>query len=89
VSGPLPSASERDPAPDPDDVAELEDFCRPPQFCRYCGHVGLVPHWRSKFVAKPLGTWSLAGAQLKANGWLIAWPWVSCPGCGHNSEMKN
>jgi hypothetical protein len=88
VSGPLPPARDDDPAPDPQDVADLEAFCAPPQYCRHCGHEGLVPHWRSKLVLKPPGTYSLAGAQLKASAHLIPWPWVSCPRCGHNSEGK-
>jgi hypothetical protein len=53
-------------------------------FCKYCGHVGLKIEWRLE--AKPLGTFSLAGQQMKVSA--LEWPWAICPGCKHESKGK-
>lgn len=84
----LPPEREGDPQPTEEQRVALERFCAPPQFCRYCGHVGLTPHWLGQLVAKDMGTWSLAGVQNKTVASLVAWPYVSCDKCGHVSKGK-
>lgn len=46
--------------------------------CPMCGHVGFTVSW--KLVAKPLGTFSLAGHQMKVSAREV--PVVKCDGCG-------
>lgn len=47
--------------------------------CPVCGTVGTLSIKRM-FRAKPLGTWSLSGAQMKLTGWFF--PLLVCSGCG-------
>jgi hypothetical protein len=51
--------------------------------CPECGGTLSVVE---KFVAKPLGTWSLAGAQPKATGRF--WPHLVCDGCDLSKPAK-
>lgn len=50
--------------------------------CKYCGSDDIVVEW--KLRAKPIGSYSIAGAQPK----VVAekWPYATCQGCGHESE---
>lgn len=51
--------------------------------CAKCGAVGhLRLEVRSTLVAKPLGTWSLAGVQCKTVASEQPWPWLVCDACG-------
>lgn len=46
--------------------------------CTACGKVGGL-RIEERLEARPLGTWSLAGAQLKVNA--RRWPWMVCDHC--------
>jgi len=46
--------------------------------CPQCGEVGYL-HITTRFVFKPLGTWSLAGAQDKTTGRMQ--PVLKCHNC--------
>jgi hypothetical protein len=50
--------------------------------CRYCGSGDTWVEWRLE--AKPLGSFSLAGAQMKFSA--NRWPYAVCDGCGHVSR---
>lgn len=39
-------------------------------------------------MAKPLGTWSLAGAQMKTVASDGTWHYMRCLGCDHVSEGR-
>jgi len=61
--------------------------------CGYCGVTGAVRfEWREKLQVRPLGSFSLAGVNMKLNGSYVAWPWAVCReelgGCGHESEGR-
>jgi hypothetical protein len=56
--------------------------------CKYCGSPDIWVELRPRITARPLGTWSLAGAQLKTSAIETTWPWAVCGGCGHESEGK-
>lgn len=56
--------------------------------CRDCGQLTLRIEWRSKLVAKPTGSYSLAGAQPKVAAEEKPWPWAVCDNCGDESEGK-
>jgi len=53
--------------------------------CKYCGVTDQI-RIEFRLVAKPLGTWSLSGAQLKTSAY--RWPWAICDNCGHESKGK-
>lgn len=51
--------------------------------CRECGQVALRLEFRPVIQAKPLGTHSLSGNQLKVSAHKIdRWPWCACMACG-------
>lgn len=50
--------------------------------CPHCGHHGMEMTFR--MVAKPLGSFSLAGSQLKFSANEI--PYIECPECGIGGE---
>ena len=52
--------------------------------CVYCGGGPIYLHY--VFEAKKLGTYSVAGSQLKVTG--SFWPYATCEGCGHRSRGK-
>jgi len=52
--------------------------------CPGCGALAL--RIEERLEAKPLGTFSLAGQQLKASAWL--WPWLVCGACGIQARAK-
>lgn len=52
--------------------------------CPGCQASTLTVEYRLR--AQPLGTFSLAGQQLKFSA--LEWPWVVCPGCGAEAEGK-
>lgn len=56
--------------------------------CVYCGVADLRVELRPRITARPLGTWSLAGAQLKTSAVQTMWPHGVCGNCGHVSEGK-
>lgn len=57
--------------------------------CSKCGVVGrLRLEIRRFLVAKPFGTFSLAGQQLKVVATERPWPWMVCDGCGRESRGK-
>ncbi len=49
-----------------------------PRPCPECGASPLGLSWG--LSARPLGTWSLAGAQMKTSA--VEWALVTCTGCG-------
>ena len=53
--------------------------------CKYCGVTGQV-RVEMRLVAKPAGTYSLAGAQMKVSA--TSWPWAVCDACGHESKAR-
>ena len=50
--------------------------------CRHCGSWNTWIEWRVE--AKPLGSHSLSGTQLKVSA--TTWPYAVCDGCGHESR---
>lgn len=50
--------------------------------CPACGHHGMQLSWR--IVAKPLGSFSLSGSQVKVSANKI--PVIECPHCGVSAE---
>ena len=51
--------------------------------CPGCGEIGdMEIEWRDTLVARPLGTFSLAGQQLKVSADWARWPWLVCLSCG-------
>lgn len=52
--------------------------------CLYCGSFDVWLEWR--ILAKPIGTFSLAGGQMKFSA--AGWPYAVCGGCGHVSKGK-
>lgn len=51
-------------------------------YCRHCGSADTWIEWRVE--ARPLGSYSLAGAQVKASA--REWPYAACGECGHVSR---
>jgi hypothetical protein len=49
-----------------------------------CGKNSPRVEWRLE--AKPIGTFSLAGQQMKVTA--TEWPWLVCDGCGRESRGK-
>jgi hypothetical protein len=43
---------------------------------------------RDRLFAKPLGSHSLSGNQMKVSAIHLKWPWLVCDGCGRESEGK-
>jgi len=60
----------------------LEDVGQIP--CPGCGVKALAIEWRLE--TKPLGTYSLAGQQLKVSANEV--PWVVCSSCGVEAKGK-
>lgn len=56
--------------------------------CKYCWETAIVLELRQEFIAKPVGTFSLAGAQMKFSAIRCWWPWARCTACGHESKGK-
>jgi len=56
--------------------------------CRDCGDAVLRLEYRTTLVAKPLGTWSLAGVQDKRSAVEIDWPWCVCDSCKAECKGK-
>jgi hypothetical protein len=53
-----------------------------------CGNCGTVGQLRieHRMVARPIGSFSLAGQQMKVSARL--WPYMVCDGCGAECEGK-
>ena len=64
-------------------MSALEDWAAG-QTCPECEHKGLRIEWRLE--AKPVGSFSLSGAQMKFSAAKV--PWLVCPGCGVESKGK-
>lgn len=57
--------------------------------CKYCDSNKLRIEHRPRLFAKPLGSHSLSGNQMKVSAIQYdKWPWLLCDGCGHESEGK-
>lgn len=54
--------------------------------CPACGATALRIEWRTRVVASPIGTFALAGQQVKAPAKTEPWPWVRCGACGIEAE---
>jgi len=52
--------------------------------CPACGHEFLAIE--NRLVTKPIGTFSLAGAQTKFSAY--EWPYIVCDACGINAPAK-
>lgn len=52
--------------------------------CPACGQQALRIEWR--LTARPVGDYSLAGAQMKFSAREV--PWVVCDGCGVAAQGK-
>lgn len=52
--------------------------------CKYCGSKDTWVERRME--GKQIGTFSLAGAQMKFS--VHTWPWAVCGGCGHESKGR-
>lgn len=55
--------------------------------CKHCGNP-LRIEWRDEYIAKPLGTYSIAGAQNKVVAHTVQWPWAVCDTCKLESKGK-
>lgn len=51
--------------------------------CRHCNTTGRI-RVELRLEARPLGSWSLAGAQMKTSA--VEHPWAVCGACGHESR---
>lgn len=58
--------------------------------CPDCGELSLRVVGRDGLLAKPLGSFSLAGAQPKVSAHEVRWPWAKCstPGCSFEKKAK-
>ncbi|MDM2386875.1 hypothetical protein [Mycobacteroides abscessus] len=54
-------------------------------WCKYCGSDAPL-RIEERLEAKPLGTFSLAGAQMKFSGRM--WPYAVCDRCGRECRGK-
>lgn len=58
-------------------------------WCKHCGPSHpLRIEWREILEAKPIGTFSLAGAGMKVSCVKHEWPWAVCDNCGRESRGK-
>lgn len=58
-------------------------------WCRFCGpEHPLRIEWREQIELKPLGSFSLAGNQMKASALKRDWPWAVCDNCKRESKGK-
>lgn len=58
-------------------------------WCKHCGpEFPLRVEWREELVAKPLTSFSLAGAQMKVSAVKREWPYAVCDSCGRESRGK-
>jgi hypothetical protein len=58
--------------------------------CPECGERTLQLVFREGLVAKPLGSFSLAGMQPKVSAHKVMWPWAVCsrPECSFEKKAK-
>lgn len=56
--------------------------------CPQCGANALRIEMRTRIVTKPIGSFSLAGTQMKFSAWRVKWPWLVCGNCGIEAEAK-
>lgn len=56
--------------------------------CVYCGSDDTWAGWKLELRAKELGTFSLAGVQMKMSVKQVKHPWALCKGCGHESRGR-
>jgi len=56
-----------------------------PMWCKYCGPEFPLRIER-RLEARPIGSFSLAGAQMKLSA--REWPYAVCDGCGRESRGK-
>lgn len=61
---------------------EIPDVSFPP--CPSCGEDALRIEFRLR--CKPIGSFSLTGAQMKLSA--QEWPWLVCDSCGIEAEGK-
>lgn len=69
------------------DKARLEDWAGKIT-CPVCGHVGFRVEYRKRMVAKPLGTFSLAGQQDKVSAVEEEVPAIICEGAGCDVQSE-
>jgi hypothetical protein len=56
-------------------------------WCKHCGpQQPLRIEMREELVAKPIGTFSLAGQTVKFSTVKRGWPWAVCDNCGRESR---
>lgn len=58
--------------------------------CPLCREKALQVEYRPGLYAKPIGTFSLAGGQMKVSAHRVQWPWLVCrtPDCGFEEKGK-
>ncbi len=58
-------------------------------WCKHCGpDHPLRIEYREQLEAKPLGSFSLAGAQMKFSAVKRQWPWAVCDNCKRESKGR-
>lgn len=58
-------------------------------WCKHCGpEFPLRIEMREVYVAKPLGSFSLAGGQMKVSAIKRRWPYAVCDNCKRESKGK-
>lgn len=56
--------------------------------CPVCSEKAFWIDMRETLVAKPIGTFSLAGQQPKVSAIAGVWPWIVCGNCGFEEKAK-
>lgn len=56
--------------------------------CPVCGEQAFWIDMRETMIAKPLGTFSLAGETMKFSVMRKPWPWIVCGACGFEEMGK-
>lgn len=57
--------------------------------CPECHKEGVLRvEIRERIVARPIGTYSLAGNQLKVSANKVPWPYLACTECGYEEAGK-
>jgi ribosomal protein S27AE len=56
--------------------------------CTECGAHAYWIDMRETMIAKPLGSFSLPGNQVKFSAMLKPWPWIVCGNCGFEERGK-
>lgn len=69
-------------------MTELRVVPLPGVPCRECGAEKLRIEFRTRLTAKPIGSFSISGYQMKVAALGQEWPWMVCDNCGEECEGK-